>query len=148
MILSPSTTLLSTTPQKISRVNSWNFFCRQSRRLHIHHSRKSLSRTLHQTLAFDIRREARAMAAQSFSTQDGLVQAVKLVNRLSDSRSPYVRGHMNNPVAWQIWTPEALALAKKTDRLLFVSIGYSACHCVSTTALCDSCLMVTNQGCL
>lgn len=36
---------------------------------------------------------------------------------------------MNNPVAWQMWTPEALGLAKKHNRLLFVSIGYAACHC-------------------
>jgi uncharacterized protein YyaL (SSP411 family) len=54
---------------------------------------------------------------------------LKLVNRLSESRSPYVRGHMNNPVAWQIWSPETLELAKKHDRLIFVSIGYAACHC-------------------
>jgi len=36
---------------------------------------------------------------------------------------------MNNPVAWQMWTPETLELAKKTQKLLFVSIGYAACHC-------------------
>ncbi|OCK79406.1 hypothetical protein K432DRAFT_405597 [Lepidopterella palustris CBS 459.81] len=53
---------------------------------------------------------------------------LKLVNRLSESRSPYVRGHINNPVAWQMWGPEAIALAKKSNRLLFVSIGYAACH--------------------
>ncbi|KAF2182826.1 hypothetical protein K469DRAFT_584993 [Zopfia rhizophila CBS 207.26] len=53
---------------------------------------------------------------------------LKLVNRLNESRSPYVRGHMNNPVAWQIWGPEAIALAKKSNRLMFVSIGYAACH--------------------
>jgi uncharacterized protein YyaL (SSP411 family) len=41
---------------------------------------------------------------------------------------------MDNPVAWQMWTPEALALAKKLDKLLFVSIGYSACHCMTPTA--------------
>jgi uncharacterized protein YyaL (SSP411 family) len=35
---------------------------------------------------------------------------------------------MNNPVAWQIWGPEAIVLAKKSNRLLFVSIGYAACH--------------------
>jgi len=35
---------------------------------------------------------------------------------------------MDNPVAWQMWTPETLALAKKTNRLIFVSIGYAACH--------------------
>ncbi|MCJ1433867.1 hypothetical protein MMC27_003232 [Xylographa pallens] len=39
-----------------------------------------------------------------------------------------VRGHMNNPVAWQMWNPESLALAKQHNRLLFVSIGYAACH--------------------
>lgn len=42
-----------------------------------------------------------------------------------------VRGHMNNPVAWQMWTPEALALAKQTNRLIFVSIGYAVCHCTA-----------------
>ena len=36
---------------------------------------------------------------------------------------------MNNPVAWQLWDPETLDLAKKHNRLLFVSIGYAACHC-------------------
>jgi uncharacterized protein YyaL (SSP411 family) len=35
---------------------------------------------------------------------------------------------MNNPVAWQMWGPEALGLAKKHNRLLFLSIGYAACH--------------------
>jgi hypothetical protein len=60
---------------------------------------------------------------------EGGEAVLKLVNRLSESRSPYVRGHMNNPVAWQMWTPETLELAKKHDRLIFVSIGYAACHC-------------------
>ena len=36
---------------------------------------------------------------------------------------------MDNPVAWQMWGPEAISLAKKHNRLLFVSIGYAACHC-------------------
>ena len=38
---------------------------------------------------------------------------------------------MHNPVAWQIWGEEALALAKKHNRLLFLSVGYAACHCRS-----------------
>ncbi|RMZ67268.1 DUF255 domain [Pyrenophora seminiperda CCB06] len=53
---------------------------------------------------------------------------LKLKNRLSESRSPYVRAHMNNPVAWQMWGPEAIELAKKSNRLIFISIGYAACH--------------------
>lgn len=54
--------------------------------------------------------------------------SLKLTNRLKESRSPYVRGHMNNPVAWQMWGPEALELAKMSNRLIFISVGYAACH--------------------
>lgn len=36
---------------------------------------------------------------------------------------------MNNPVAWQLWDAESIDLAKKYNRLIFLSIGYSACHC-------------------
>ncbi|EOA88632.1 uncharacterized protein SETTUDRAFT_129612 [Exserohilum turcica Et28A] len=53
---------------------------------------------------------------------------LRLSNRLDESRSPYVRGHMHNPVAWQLWGPEAIDLAKKSNRLIFISIGYAACH--------------------
>lgn len=59
------------------------------------------------------------------SSQD---RVVSLQNRCADSKSPYVRSHMDNPTAWQLWSPETLELAKQTNRLLFVSIGYSACH--------------------
>ncbi len=56
-------------------------------------------------------------------------EEVKLVNKAHESRSPYVRAHAGNPVAWQCWGDEAIELARKENRLLFVSIGYSACHC-------------------
>ncbi|KAI9923611.1 hypothetical protein ASPWEDRAFT_133208 [Aspergillus wentii DTO 134E9] len=62
-------------------------------------------------------------------THEGLTETgSKLVNRLHESRSPYVRGHMNNPVAWQLWDAEAIDMARKSNRLVFLSIGYSACH--------------------
>lgn len=35
---------------------------------------------------------------------------------------------MNNPVAWQLWDSEAIDLAREHNRLIFLSIGYSACH--------------------
>jgi hypothetical protein len=54
--------------------------------------------------------------------------AITLTNRCGESKSPYVRSHMDNPTAWQLWTPETLELAQKTNRVMFVSIGYSACH--------------------
>lgn len=51
-----------------------------------------------------------------------------LSNRCGESKSPYVRAHKDNPTAWQLWAPETLDLAKRHNKLLFVSIGYSACH--------------------
>ncbi|MGH8224701.1 MAG: thioredoxin domain-containing protein [Gammaproteobacteria bacterium] len=49
-------------------------------------------------------------------------------NALANSKSPYLRGHAENPVNWRPWDEEALALARREDRPLFVSVGYSACH--------------------
>jgi hypothetical protein len=54
---------------------------------------------------------------------------VVLTNKANESRSPYVRAHATNPVAWQLWGDEAIDLARRENKLLFVSIGYSACHC-------------------
>lgn len=64
----------------------------------------------------------------SFNSQRFLATMASLSNRCSDSKSPYVRAHKDNPTAWQLWTPETLDLAKRQNKLLFVSIGYSACH--------------------
>ncbi|KAI2791238.1 hypothetical protein POX_c04095 [Penicillium oxalicum] len=62
------------------------------------------------------------------SHHDSSDSGPKLVNRLHLSKSPYVRAHMNNPVAWQLWDSEAINHAKKYNRMIFLSIGYSACH--------------------
>ena len=49
-------------------------------------------------------------------------------NQLKYARSPYLKQHENNPVHWHEWGSEALNLAQKEDKLILVSIGYSACH--------------------
>ena len=49
-------------------------------------------------------------------------------NKLANSQSPYLLQHASNPVNWQAWGEEALIQASKEDKLLIVSIGYSACH--------------------
>jgi uncharacterized protein YyaL (SSP411 family) len=51
-----------------------------------------------------------------------------MANALAHETSPYLLQHAENPVEWHPWGPEALALARSTDRPLLVSIGYSACH--------------------
>jgi uncharacterized protein YyaL (SSP411 family) len=49
-------------------------------------------------------------------------------NRLGEALSPYLLQHADNPVAWQPWDREALAMARTLDRPILLSIGYSACH--------------------
>ena len=49
-------------------------------------------------------------------------------NSLSESKSPYLRQHQDNPVHWQEWNKEVLEHAKSKGKLIFVSIGYSTCH--------------------
>lgn len=49
-------------------------------------------------------------------------------NALSGETSPYLLQHAGNPVNWYPWGEEALNKAKKEDKLLLISIGYSACH--------------------
>ncbi len=49
-------------------------------------------------------------------------------NRLIDETSPYLLQHAHNPVDWYPWGEEALAKARKEDKPIFLSIGYSACH--------------------
>jgi uncharacterized protein YyaL (SSP411 family) len=49
-------------------------------------------------------------------------------NRLAGETSPYLLQHAENPVAWQPWDEAALELARREDRPILLSIGYSACH--------------------
>jgi uncharacterized protein YyaL (SSP411 family) len=49
-------------------------------------------------------------------------------NRLAREKSPYLLQHAHNPVDWYPWGPEAFERAKKEDKPIFLSIGYSTCH--------------------
>jgi uncharacterized protein YyaL (SSP411 family) len=49
-------------------------------------------------------------------------------NNLAKASSPYLKQHAKNPIWWQEWTPDVLEHAKKKNRILFVSVGYSTCH--------------------
>jgi uncharacterized protein YyaL (SSP411 family) len=51
-----------------------------------------------------------------------------MANRLSNSTSPYLLQHADNPVDWFEWGEEAIAEAKRRDLPILVSVGYSACH--------------------
>jgi uncharacterized protein len=49
-------------------------------------------------------------------------------NRLGRESSPYLLQHAHNPVDWYPWGEEAFARARKENKLIFLSIGYSSCH--------------------
>jgi uncharacterized protein len=54
--------------------------------------------------------------------------ALKKANRLIHSTSPYLLQHAYNPVDWFEWGADAFAKARKEDKPILVSIGYSSCH--------------------
>jgi len=49
-------------------------------------------------------------------------------NKLGHESSPYLLQHAKNPVHWHAWNEEALGRAKKENKPIFLSVGYSSCH--------------------
>ena len=49
-------------------------------------------------------------------------------NRLGCESSPYLLQHAKNPVNWYTWGEDALSIAKKENKPIFLSVGYSSCH--------------------
>ncbi|NEP41997.1 MAG: thioredoxin domain-containing protein [Okeania sp. SIO2H7] len=49
-------------------------------------------------------------------------------NRLAQTQSLYLRKHAENPIDWWPWSEEALETARREDKPIFLSIGYSSCH--------------------
>jgi uncharacterized protein YyaL (SSP411 family) len=49
-------------------------------------------------------------------------------NRLIHEKSPYLLQHAYNPVDWYAWGEEAFAKARREDKPIFLSVGYSTCH--------------------
>ena len=50
------------------------------------------------------------------------------VNRLAQEKSPYLLQHAHNPVDWYPWGEEAFAKARRENKPIFLSVGYSTCH--------------------
>ncbi len=49
-------------------------------------------------------------------------------NRLAKESSPYLLQHAHNPVDWYPWGDEAFAKAQRENKMIFLSVGYAACH--------------------
>ena len=61
-------------------------------------------------------------------TPDLTTDAPNRANRLARETSPYLLQHAHNPVDWYPWGDEAFAHARRDDKPILLSIGYSACH--------------------
>nr|XP_012233757.1 PREDICTED: spermatogenesis-associated protein 20 isoform X1 [Linepithema humile] len=62
------------------------------------------------------------------STKNTDHSGAKKLNSLSLEKSPYLLQHATNPVEWYPWSDEALEKAKKENKMIFLSVGYSTCH--------------------
>jgi uncharacterized protein YyaL (SSP411 family) len=56
------------------------------------------------------------------------VTSTRPANRLAAETSPYLLQHAHNPVDWYPWGPEAFERARREDKPVLLSVGYSACH--------------------
>ena len=68
------------------------------------------------------------LAAAAFVTAPSSADEHAYTNRLIDSNNPYLLLHAHNPVDWYPWGPEALDKAKRENKPIFLSIGYSTCY--------------------
>jgi uncharacterized protein YyaL (SSP411 family) len=59
---------------------------------------------------------------------EAIMTATRPPNRLIHETSPYLLQHAHNPVDWYPWGEEALEKARREDKPILLSIGYSACH--------------------
>ncbi len=69
-----------------------------------------------------------ALSGSCVQSQDKHTMEPKHTNKLIDETSPYLLQHAHNPVDWYPWGEEAFTKAKAENKLVIVSIGYSACH--------------------
>jgi uncharacterized protein YyaL (SSP411 family) len=67
-------------------------------------------------------------SGEGFSDKSDDSDKAKKENRLAFEKSPYLLQHADNPIDWYPWGEEAFQKAKKEDKPVFLSIGYSSCH--------------------
>jgi len=71
---------------------------------------------------------ALALSSSCVQSQENHTMEHAHTNELINETSPYLLQHAHNPVDWYPWGEEAFAKAKAENKLVIVSIGYSACH--------------------
>ena len=67
-------------------------------------------------------------ATSSWQNPDPMKTDPNYTNHLDTETSPYLLQHAHNPVEWYPWGPQALEKARRENKPVLLSIGYSACH--------------------
>jgi hypothetical protein len=71
---------------------------------------------------------SQAGAAEKKEPSPAMKPPAPFTNRLAKEKSPYLLQHQHNPVDWHPWREEAFEKARKENKPIFLSIGYSTCH--------------------
>ena len=72
--------------------------------------------------------DADSTSVQAQGSEKAATITSEHTNRLAHEKSPYLLQHAHNPVDWYPWGEEAFAKARKENKPIFLSIGYSTCH--------------------
>lgn len=67
-------------------------------------------------------------SAQTSTPASSRLDGRSFTNHLINEKSPYLQQHAHNPVDWFPWGEEAFAKARKENKPIFLSVGYSTCH--------------------
>src|SRR5262245_33768910 len=68
------------------------------------------------------------LVASTYSVADPTPVRPERANRLAHEKSPYLLQHAHNPVDWYPWGEDAFAKARRENKPIFLSVGYSTCH--------------------
>jgi len=68
------------------------------------------------------------LVTSTHSVADPTPASTEHTNRLAQEKSPYLLQHANNPVDWYPWGEDAFAKARRENKPIFLSVGYSTCH--------------------
>src|SRR4026207_1481164 len=67
--------------------------------------------------------------------QNPVLQTYSHTNHLINEKSPYLQLHAHNPVDWYPWGEEAFEKARREQKAILLSVGYSTCHWCHVMAL-------------
>ena len=72
--------------------------------------------------------DAGSAAVDAQRSESGATRMSEHTNRLAQEKSPYLLQHAHNPVDWYPWGEEAFTKARRENKPIFLSVGYSTCH--------------------